>query len=120
MKKLNSKEIKQVANVLCMTGQQAQEVADTFVKIFTEEQKNKIGWKIGLQLESADDYIREWENHWHREMSWKEYYSYEKENCYYDYDEAEEIFKTIETFKEYVKMYNFAYELSDGMIIIVC
>jgi hypothetical protein len=37
------------------------------------------------------------------------------------YDDAEEIFETVETFKEYVKMGDWAYELKcSGMIIVVC
>lgn len=119
MKKLNSKEIKQVADALLMTEQEAREVIDIFAEIFTKEQQGKVGWKIGMPLESADDYIREWENHWHREMGWQEYYNYEKECCFNDYDEAETIFETVETFKDYVKMYDFAYELKCSNIIII-
>jgi hypothetical protein len=120
MKRLNTEEIKQMADALCMTEQEAKEVADIFADIYEKEQSGKRGWKIGMPLDSADDYIREWENHWHREMNWQEFYDYEKECCYYDYDEAETIFETTETFKEYVKMFDFAYELSNGLIIIVC
>lgn len=121
MKRLNTEEIKQMADALCMTEQEAKEVAEIFADIYEKEQNGKHGWKIEMPLESADDYIREWENHWHREMSWQEFYDYEKQYCYYDYDKAEEIFKTVDTFKEYVRMNDFAYELKcSSMIIIVC
>lgn len=120
MKRLNTEEIKQVADALLMTEQEAQQIADIFAEIYEKEQGGKHGWKIGMPLESADDYIREWENHWHREMNWQEYYNYEKDNYFYDYDTAEEIFKTAETFKDYIKQNNIAYELNSGMIIIVC
>ena len=120
MKRLNKEEIKQMANALMMTEQEAQEVADIFADIYEKEQGGKRGWKVGMPLDSADDYIKEWENHWHRETNWQEFYTYEKEDCYSDYDEAETIFETIETFKEYVEMFDFAYELSNGLIIVVC
>lgn len=120
MKKLNTKEIKTMADALCMTEQEAKETADIFVKIY-EEQGNKSGWKIGTSLNTVDDYIDEWENHWHRETNWKEYYEYEKENCFADYDfeigRAERVFKSIESFKEEVDYCS--YELSNGLIIVV-
>ena len=121
MKRLNTEEIKQVAGALCMTEAEAKEVAEIFADIYEKEQGGKSDWKIGKPLESADDYIDEWEGHWHRETNWQEFYEYEKENCYSDYNEAEEIFETVETFKEYVELFDFAYELKcNGMIIVVC
>lgn len=121
MKKLNIEETKLMANALSMTEQEAHEVANVFADIFTNEQNGKSGWKIHSLLESVNDYIREWEDHWHREANWQEYYLYEKENCYYDYDGPEEIFKTLDTFKKYIQIYDYAYELKcNGMIIIVC
>lgn len=120
MKRLNVEEIKQVADALCMTEQEAKEVTEIFADIYEKEQGGKHGWKIGKPLENADDYIDEWEGHWHRETNWQEFYEYEKENCYSDYNEAEAIFETIETFKEYVELFEFAYELSNGLIIVVC
>ena len=121
MKRLNKEEIKQFADALCMTEQEAQEVTDIFANIYEKEQNGKHGWKIGMPLDSADDYIRELENHWHREYGWQDYYEYEKECCYCDYDEAETIFETVETFKKYIQMNDCAYELKcSNMIIIVC
>ena len=120
MKRLNTEEIKKVADYLCMTEQEAKEVTEIFADIYEKEQGGKHGWKIGKLLENADDYIDEWEGHWHRETNWQEFYEYEKENCYSDYNEAEAIFETIETFKEYVELFEFAYELSNGLIIVVC
>lgn len=122
MKVLTKAEVKEMSDELCMTIKEAQETADIFVKIYTEEQGNKVGWKIQLPLLNVDDYIEEWENHWHREVNWQEYYECEKEEnlyCYGDTDEeAEEIFKDLETFKSAVK--NSSYELSNGLIIVVC
>lgn len=121
MKKLNEEEIKRVAGMLSMTEQMAQEVVDVFADILENEQHGKRGWKIHLPLEGADDYIREWEDHWHRESSWQDFYDDEKTNWFYEYENPEEIFETIDTFKEYVKLFGFAYELScNGMIIVVC
>lgn len=121
MKRLNTEEIKQVADALIMTEEMAKEVTDIFAYIYEKEQGGKYGWKIGMPLESADDYIREWENHWHRENNWQEFYEYEKGCCLYDYNEAEKIFKTAETFKEYARMCDYVYELKcNNMIIVVC
>ena len=120
MKILNTKEIKQVAMDLSMTEWEAKKVTDIFAKIYINEQEGKGGWKINSNLNNVDEYITEWDNHWHREYSWVEFYEYEKENCFFDYDNADEIFESLNNFKEYVRMYDFAYELQDGMIIIVC
>lgn len=121
MKRLNTEEVKQMADALLMTEQEAQEVAEIFADIYEKEQGGKYGWKVEMPLESADDYIREWENHWHREMSWQDYYDYEKDNCYdcYASDDAEKIFKTVETFKNHIQMYNIAYELKHSNMIII-
>ena len=118
MKILNKAEIKELADFLCMTEEQAQEVANIFVKIYTEEQSNNDGWKIQKSLENVNDYIKEWEDHWHRESNWQEYFDYEKENCYSDYNNPEKVFENMETFKEEV-VFN-SYELNSGLIIIVC
>lgn len=118
MKRLNKEEIKQMADALLMTEKDAQEVADIFAEIHEKEQGGKYGWKIGMPLDSADDYIREWENHWHRESNWQEYYDYERNNFFCDYEMAEKVFKSVESFKNYVA--NSSYELSSGLIIIVC
>ena len=122
MKRLNTEEITQMANALLMTEEMVREVADIFADIYEHEQQGRHGWKIGMPLESADDYIREWENHWHRETNWEEFYIYEQDNYFDDYgDNAEEIFETLETFKNYVQECDFAYELKcNGMIIVVC
>lgn len=117
MKVLDKNEIKQVADALMMTEQDAQEVADIFVKILAEEQDGKYGWKIQMPLNDADEYIREWENHWHRESNWQEYYDYERNNSFYDYDMAEKVFKTLESFKDCVTKHS--YELSSGLIAVV-
>lgn len=115
MKKLNNEEIKIMADALGMSIQEAQETADIFVKLYKKQPLN-------MPLDSVDDYIDEWESHWHREANWQEYYEYEKEECMYCYGntdaEAEEIFRNIETFKNHVS--GFSYELSNGLIIVVC
>ena len=120
MKKLNTKEIKHFADCLGFTEAEAKEVTDLFYNLKTENPVNN--WRVGMPLNDVDDYIREWENHWHREESWQEYYDYEKENCLEDYadtdEEAEAIFETLETFKDCVS--NHSYELSNGLIVIVC
>ena len=120
MKKLNTEEIKQFADALCFTEREAKEITDLFYKLKVENPINN--WKVALPLNDVDEYIREWENHWHRETNWEEYYKYEKENesyCYGDTDEEiEKIFKTEESFRECVS--GRSYELSTGLIVIVC
>ena len=125
MKKLTTKEIKVFADALGFTEAEAKEVTDLFYKIKSERPDC---WQVGRELDTVDEYIDEWEDHWHREESWQEYYDYEKENylyCYADTDEeAEEIFKDLETFKNKVGnslyMNCSSFELSNGVIVIVC
>lgn len=125
MKKLTTKEIKEFAECLFFTEAEAKEVTDLFYKIKSERPDN---WRVGKALDTVDEYIDEWEDHWHREESWQEYYDYEKEQymyCYADTDEeAEAIFKDLETFKKEVSASLYfngsSYELSNGVIVIVC
>lgn len=120
MKKLNTEEIKQFADALCFTESEAKEITDLFYNLKMENPINN--WKVGMPLNDVDEYIREWENHWHREANWKEYYKYEKENESYYYGdtdgEIEKIFKSEESFRNCVS--NRSYELSTGLIVIVC
>lgn len=117
MKKLSPEEIKIFAGCLCFTENEAKEITDLFYNLKAEN-----SWKIDMPLNDIDEYIREWENHWHREANWQEYYNYEKENCLYCYadtdEEAEAIFESLETFKE--RVLNLTYELSSGLIVVVC
>ena len=120
MKRLNEEEVKQFAEALIFRDKDAKEITDLFYKI--KEENPDHNWKVSLPLEDVDDYIREWENHWHRECSWEEYYNYEKDNCKYCYadtdEEADKIFETLESFRECVSSHS--YELRSGIIIIVC
>lgn len=120
MKKLSTEEIKQFAYALCFTESEAKEITDLFYNLKMENPINN--WKVGMPLNNVDDYISEWEGHWHREINWEEYYEYEKENNLYCYgeteDEAESIFSSLESFKKCVS--NECYELTNGLIIVVC
>ena len=119
MKRLCTREIKHFADYLGFTESEATEVTDLFFEI---KSVNPDSWKVCESLDDVDEYIKEWEGHWHREANWQEYYKDEKANwlyCYADTDEeAEEIFKTIDTFKSAVA--NHSYELSNGTIVVVC
>ena len=118
MKKLCTREVKLFAECLGFTEAEAKEVTDLFYKIKSAKPDC---WQVGQELNTVDEYIDEWEGHWHRETNWKEYYEYEKEECMYCYGntdaEAEAIFKNIESFKACVS--SFSYELSNGLIIVV-
>lgn len=123
MKKLNTEEIKVFAGCLCFTEEEAKEVTDLFYKLKSEKPDC---WQVGRDLNTVDEYITEWEDHWHREESWQEYYEYEKEHYMYIYadtdEEAEELFKDIENFKNKVGNSLYlnctSYELSNGVIVI--
>lgn len=124
MKKLNSEEIKQFADALCFTESEAKDITDLFYNLKMENPINH--WRVLLPLNNVDEYIREWENHWHRENNLKECFEYEKENEYSEYDHkvAERIFLSEEAFREYVmgdKETQFIYQLpNNDMVIVVC
>ena len=117
MKKLTAEEIKEFAEYLCFTDADAKEITDLFYRL-----KSDGSWQIGTPLDTVEDYVWEWEGHWHRETNWQEYYEYEKEQYLYCYadteEEAEEIFGSTETFKS--KVAKHSYELTSGLIVIVC
>lgn len=118
MKRLNKKEVKQFAEYLVFTEQEAQDIVDIFAKIYKEEQQGHPGWKIFNRLESVDDYIMEYEGHWHREPSIEEHYKEEKENYYDDY-ENKSVFDSVETFAQFAKGTYYKLAHSD-MVIVVC
>lgn len=120
MKRLNEEEVKQFAEALMLKDEDAKEITDLFYVVRWGNPLNCT--TVSMPLKDVDDYIREWENHWHRESNWEEYYKYEKDNCKYCYadtdEEADKIFETLESFRECVSSHS--YELRSGMIIIVC
>lgn len=124
MKRLNTEEIKQFANALMFTESEARDITDLFYNLKMENPVNH--WRIMLPLNDVDEYIREWENHWHRESNFTECYKYEKENefCEYEYETAKQIFSSEEAFKEYAmgdKEMQFVYQLpNNDMVIVVC
>lgn len=64
VKKLNKEEIMQFADALLFTESEAKDITDLFYKIKMENPINH--WRVLLPLNDVSDYIREWENHWHR------------------------------------------------------
>ena len=124
MRKLNMEEVSQFAVALCFTESEAKDITDLFYNIKMENPINH--WRTMLPLNDVDEYIREWENHWHRETNLTECFEYEKDNGYFEYDIeiAEKIFVNEETFKEYAmgdKATQFVYQLSNNdMVVVVC
>ena len=124
MKKLNIEEIKQFADALSFTESEAKDITDLFYNLKMENPVNH--WRVLMPLNDVDEYIREWENHWHRENNFEECFEYEKENEFdeYDYEVAMKIFKDIEVFKEYVmgdKETQYVYQLpNNDMVVVVC
>lgn len=124
MKKLNAEEISQFAGALGFTESEAKDIADLFYNIKTENPVNH--WRVLLPLNDVDEYIREWENHWHRENNFTECFEYEKENEFdeYEYETAKHIFSSKEAFREYAmgdKETQFVYQLpNNDMVVVVC
>jgi len=118
MKILNDKEIRQFADCLAFTEDQARDVTDIFVRVYTEEQQGLPGFKILSKLDTVDDYIYEYEGHWHREENIVAHYNYEKNNCMDCYDDPS-VFESVEAFSECSKDTVYKLEHSD-MVIVVC
>lgn len=123
MKKLNTEEIKQFAHALCFTESEAKNVTDLFYNLKAENPK--ANWRVSNALDSVDEYIDEYEGHWHRETNIEECFELEKDGYYYAYDPelAKEIFTSIEAFKKYAMegKTQFVYQLPDSdMVIVVC
>lgn len=116
MKLLDKQQVKTFAEHLAFTEEQAQDIVDIFVRIYTEEQGGLPGWKITNRLDTLYDYIEEYEGHWHREENLEAHYRFEKEN--YDYDDKT-VFDSLEKFAEYVKGTFYKLAHSD-MVIVVC
>lgn len=114
MKRLTDKEIKTFADELCFTKEQARDITDLFLELSTS-------WQVNSPLDSVGDYIVEWLNHWHRETNAEEFYTYEKEHCFFDYDN-QRVFESIETFMDFACIeQQFAFKLKHSdMIIVVC
>ena len=123
MKKLTTNEIKQFAEALSFSQSEAKDITNLFYNL-------KIQYPLGhlniiLPLNNVDEYIKEWENHWHRELSIEECFECEKDGYYYSYDPklAQKIFKNIESFKEYAMKGDtqFVYQLPNNkMVAVVC
>lgn len=124
MKKLNAEEIEQFAYALGFTESEAKDIVDLFYNLKMENPINH--WRVMLPLNDVDEYIREWENHWHRESSFKACFEYEKECEIHEYEPevAEQIFVSEEAFREYAmgdKETQFVYQLpNNNMVVVVC
>lgn len=123
MKRLNAEEVKQFADALAFTESEAKDITDLFYKLKMENPTNH--WRVLLPLNDVDEYIREWENHWHRENNFTECFEYEKENEFneYEYKTAKQIFASEEAFREYAmaKETQFVYQLpNNNMVVVVC
>ena len=96
-------DIKKIAGHLLMTEAQAQ----AFVNVLDDLNKrlqegNLTGCYIQNKLETTDDYIREWESHWHAEASVEDFWFDEKMNCSNDYDDPS-VLDSLDAFLEYWK-----------------
>ena len=94
-------DVSAIADALCMTHHQASEL----VRIFDELKKhidegNLIDGYIRTPLETTEDYIDEWEDHWYREASIEDFWLDEKMNYRDDYED-ESALESLETFREF-------------------
>lgn len=81
-------DINKIAGHLLMTITQAQALVAIFDDIKKQLQEgNLTGCYIQNKLETADDYIREWEDHWHVEASVEDFWFDEKTNYADDYED---------------------------------
>lgn len=103
MKRLNQSEIETFAKILDFTLENATEI----VEIFYQE-KEKDSYRLQCtELDTVDDYIKEWEWNWYRYSNWEQLIESEKEcgECGWTEDECkEEIDKSI-------------FKLSSGMYV---
>ena len=124
MKKLNAEEIKKFAKYLSFTESEAKDIADLFYNLKMENPNNRR--RVLMHLDNVNEYIKEWENHWHRETNFTECFRYEKECefCEYEYEIAKQIFASEEAFKQYAmgdKETQFVYQLpNNDMVVVVC
>lgn len=124
MKRLNTEEIRQFAGALGFTESEAKDITDLFYNFKMENPVNH--WRVLMPLNDVDEYIREWENHWHRESNFKSCFEYERDCEFYEYDRevAEQIFVSEEAFMEYAmgnKETQFVYQLpNNDMVVVVC
>lgn len=85
MKKLNELEIKEMAKDLDMIVEQAKETMETFYN-----QKLNNNFRLNhTELETVDDYVREYENNWYRYITFTELVESEKERGGYGLTEQE-------------------------------
>ena len=111
-------DIERIANELAMTHHQASEM----VRIFDElkaliDDGNLPCCYMNSKLETTDDYIYEWEGHWHREASVEDFWFDEKTNYARDYDDHS-VLETLEGFLDYWKNHFFEVR-GEKMIFVV-
>ena len=96
-------DINKIADHLMMTASQAKSLVETFDNLNRQIQEgNLTGGYINNKLETTDDYIREWEDHWHREASVEDFWFDEKNNYADDYEDPS-VLENLEAFLDYWK-----------------
>ena len=96
-------DIKKIAGHLLMTETQAKALVNIFDNLSKQIQEGNIsGCYIQNKFETTDDYIREWEDHWHREASIEDFWFDEKTNYSDDYEDPS-VLDSLDVFLEYWK-----------------
>lgn len=107
-----------IAAALDMTLHQASEVVRIFDELKRQYDEGDLAYCfIRSNLETTNDYITEWEDHWHREESVEAFWEDEKDNYRSDYEDLS-VLETLESFLEYWKN-NFYEVRGEKMIFVV-
>lgn len=111
-------DIDEIAGSLAMTHHQASEVVRIFDELKARYDEGDLPYcYIRTSLETTEDYITEWEDHWHREASVEDFWFDEKMNYASDYEDSS-VLDTLEDFLDYWKN-NFFEVLGEKMIFVV-
>lgn len=111
-------DVKWIASALDMTLHQASEVVRIFDELKRLYDEGELAYCfIRSNLETTNDYITEWEDHWHREESVEAFWEDEKYNYRSDYEDLS-VLETLESFLEYWKN-NFYEVRGEKMIFVV-
>ena len=96
-------DINKIAGHLMMTTSQAKALVEIFDNLnkLIQEGNLEVNY-IQNKLETTDDYIREWEDHWHREASVEAFWLDEKTNYADDYEDKT-VLENLDDFLEYWK-----------------
>ena len=111
-------DVNWIAAALDMTYHQASEVVRIFDDLKRRYDEGDLAYCfVNSPLETTNDYITEWEDHWHREESVEAFWEDEKDNYRSDYEDLS-VLETLEAFLDHWKN-NFYEVRGEKMIFVV-